>query len=878
MKEKTVKLFKKNWVCIISSLIMLFFFLIFMLVSHIMPFGKNTFVIYDGAAQVYPFMVEFYNKLINHESLYYSWSGGMGVNFLATYFYYLSSPINLLVVFSGGNIEGFINFSIIIRIILSAYTFGFYLTRKDDVVTNRVVMIPLSCAYSLSNYILVYFYESMWLDSVMIFPIIMLGYKRMLKEKKPWLYIISLFYSAFCNYYITYMIGFFLILWFLFDDFTSIKKFFSCFFNFLIYSLLAAGMSAISLVVSFNAVMTTHIKGESLKMHYWFGGLFEVFRYIFIFSNPHPLGMDVNLNTSNLYAGTFVIVLLCCYLTVNNIHIIKKIKRLILLLFIFLSLDESILNYLWHSFHVPIGVPNRFSFIYIFLVLITCSEVFPYLNKENIKRIIVGTIFALFVPMVSYFFIDFDSIITSKSVLLLSLVLVMIYNSIFIFMSYFDNSLKIVYIFLTVLMVVELILNASFVLKRTVDGSWGYAEKIDKELSLVIDNIKINEDSEFYRTDVFGQYINNGGFLYNTNGTELFSSIFSEESRNIHMNSGVFSGRNGINSLGYPEILDDLLSEKYCIINKNEDFYEDRNGYIKVFDGDKYNIYKNDDALTLGFGVKKNIKEFKLDYYNPPVFLNDISSYMADVDPVYETSNPDYSVYSSNGTVQKDDAEYISFLVDGSLYDNRNITVNFECDKTGGLYIFYEDNQSGYVEVEINNIKKRTNLKEKELSYIGECNEGDNVTIVFMNDNTTNPSISQEMINLIVATSNQNEKNKLINELSKNEMNILDINDQTISAEVFLDSNQVLFTSIPYDDGWSVYENGKKINVDKYVGSFIGLDLGKGYHLISFKYVPKGLYFGIFISVVSWLVYVCCIIFKVRSSKVNDLTNVKTLD
>ena len=67
---------------------------------------------------------------------------------------------------------------------------------------------------------------------------------------------------------------------------------------------------------------------------------------------------------------------------------------------------------------------------------------------------------------------------------------------------------------------------------------------------------------------------------------------------------------------------------------------------------------------------------------------------------------------------------------------------------------------------------------------------------------------------------------------------------------------KMLFTSIPYDDSWHVYENGKEIKKEKLIGTFLGLDLGVGEHELEFKYVPEGFYLGLIITIVSWIAFV----------------------
>ena len=59
------------------------------------PFGDQSLAIIDGLHQYMPFFAEYHEKLRNLDSLFYSWNGGLGHNFLSLWAYYLSSPLNL---------------------------------------------------------------------------------------------------------------------------------------------------------------------------------------------------------------------------------------------------------------------------------------------------------------------------------------------------------------------------------------------------------------------------------------------------------------------------------------------------------------------------------------------------------------------------------------------------------------------------------------------------------------------------------------------------------------------------------------------------------------------------------------------------------------
>lgn len=141
-------------------------------------------------------------------------------------FFHISSPTNLLLVFLEKNdIHAFLMLSTITKISLSAGSFGFLVSHRDDFENNRLLYIPLSCAYALSGYFIAYYHEHMFLDSLIFLPIIIYEYNNLIKKHSPLVYVISLAHSAYCNFYITFIIGIFLMVWFVLDNHQTIRVF-----------------------------------------------------------------------------------------------------------------------------------------------------------------------------------------------------------------------------------------------------------------------------------------------------------------------------------------------------------------------------------------------------------------------------------------------------------------------------------------------------------------------------------------------------------------------------------------------------------------------------------------------------------------------------
>ena len=179
----------------------------------IYPFGEETFLRTDMYHQYAPFFSEFHHKLTEGGSLLYSWDIGMGVNFMALYAYYLASPLNWLLIFCPKDlIIEFMSYAIVLKIGLSGLSFAWYLRSRWGRGSFGVGFFGIF--YALSGYMAAYSWNIMWLDCILLFPLIMRGLERLVQEKKGLLYSIALGVSILSNYYISIMTCIFMVIYF----------------------------------------------------------------------------------------------------------------------------------------------------------------------------------------------------------------------------------------------------------------------------------------------------------------------------------------------------------------------------------------------------------------------------------------------------------------------------------------------------------------------------------------------------------------------------------------------------------------------------------------------------------------------------------------
>ena len=171
----------------------------------VQPFGDNSLLIIDGLHQYMPFFSILYDKLKGGESLFYSFRAGLGINFLSLFSYYLSSPLNLFILlFQKTQLNMAVSLLVVLKIALSGLTAGIYFTSKTK--KPGLPVLVAAMAYALNSYMVGYCWNVMWLDAIMIFPIIIMGIERLIDKKDGRMYCLALFYALYCNYYIAFMI------------------------------------------------------------------------------------------------------------------------------------------------------------------------------------------------------------------------------------------------------------------------------------------------------------------------------------------------------------------------------------------------------------------------------------------------------------------------------------------------------------------------------------------------------------------------------------------------------------------------------------------------------------------------------------------------
>lgn len=178
------------------------------------PFGDGTISWCDMNQQAIPLLCDFKDILAGKTSMLLNLSNAGGMNFYGVFFFFLSSPFSLLVAFiDKADIPLWMNILVILKLSLSGFTAAVTFKKLFGGLGNGLSAI-LGVSYALCGYGMAFYQNIMWLDMMYLLPLTVLGAYRLINLRRPALLFICLSLGVVFNYYISFMVFLFIILFF----------------------------------------------------------------------------------------------------------------------------------------------------------------------------------------------------------------------------------------------------------------------------------------------------------------------------------------------------------------------------------------------------------------------------------------------------------------------------------------------------------------------------------------------------------------------------------------------------------------------------------------------------------------------------------------
>lgn len=193
--------------------------LVVYIICSIAPFGDKTLLFSDSYTQYSYFWGHFRQVLLGQGDVFYNMGMVLGGNQIGVFAYYAASPLNLLfLLFPTEELPIAMHLIVLLKISLCALTMAVFF-RHTGQFDRRCLL--LSTAYALCAYVCAYFWCMMWLDGVVLLPLIALGLRNIVDDKRPWLYILSLGAAIITNYYIGFILCIFSVLYWVYAMFVE---------------------------------------------------------------------------------------------------------------------------------------------------------------------------------------------------------------------------------------------------------------------------------------------------------------------------------------------------------------------------------------------------------------------------------------------------------------------------------------------------------------------------------------------------------------------------------------------------------------------------------------------------------------------------------
>lgn len=925
------------------------------------PFGDGTVLVLDLNAQYVYFFRALRNIVYDGGSMLYSWSRGLGGEFLGMYAYYLASPLSyLILLFPTSRTQEFLLLLFMIKAGICGGTMGFYL-HKHSTNKNKFAVVAFSILYAMSAYCIVHQSNTMWMDAVMWLPLVAYGLEELIKRGRFKIFTIFLSLTLASNFYIGYMVCIFVLLYFFFyhlaykdNDVNNPAKESMHLGKSLLrvgfFSVVAICMAAVLVIGAYYSLQLgkTDFTDPSWDIALRFD-LFDLF-FKMLPSSYDTVRID---GLPFIYCGLITVILAPLFFCSKRFTVREKIASGVFLSIFAFSFMISVVDLVWHGFQKPMWLNNRYSFMFCFFLLFLAFRAFEHIEEISAKSIACVSAFIMFfLAIVQNFETQYKEKLEALSygpddgkfqvhefaTVTLTIVCLIAYISIIAVMKVAKNK-DIVAVVLVSVIAVEVFLSGLCNV-NDLDEDVGFSKyskfnEFNTLMEPVVDTLE-NYDDSFYRAEITNKRKDNDNMALDVRGLTGTTSTLNKETISFLHNMGFYSASHRSRFDGATVVSNALLGVKYIITPrdydaiygapvlsvedyaKNEDMTLDE--YMDMIESEEYdhlyelNIYENKYALSLAFAsgsgvLDREVLNFKeqnqwvsedddrycLEGYTSP--FNRINAFLTEIIgsedtlEVFKGAEFKGEPTMSSGVNATVSSEHHKYTGKGGT-----VVFNYTVPEGVPLYLYFPSYYTRNVKLEI---YKGTYTYE-EFSKLSAADK--KAAKVTMLDNTTSLSNCSERIvevcftdtteYTLCVTLNANEfytkevdghnymyyaDTKLLGEVTddikEEQLNITKHTDDDIRGTLTTkENNRTILTTIPYDEGWKVYVDGKQIEIEKAVDALVAFEIeDAGEHEIRLVYRPTPIIAGFVISIVAIAGFVLIIVFedKLRRLKIS---------
>ncbi|WP_278414417.1 YfhO family protein [Lactobacillus taiwanensis] len=804
----------------------------------------------------------------NWSSLQFSFSNGLGADMAGNIGYYLASPFNLIILlFPASQINIALYVIIVIKLGLASAAFAFLILKLFKF-KNQIYSILLGIIYGLSAYSIGYAANLMWLDGVILLPLLIYSLLRGITKRKWILYTILLACAIIFNYYIGYMICIFMVLAFLayiINYFREKKIFIRQVVEFALSSLISGLMSAVITLPTWMNLANNKLTEHTIN---------EGFRLSPISSAAKSISALFMKNSFNgsplLFVGTLAIIVFILYFIDNKNSRRERIINLVIGLVFVLSLIQTKIYLFWHGGQKTVGFPYRFSFIIIFWILLLAAKELTNLDLSKRQLIWAAGIYlalGLIVVILRKHYGNFDSY------LLISLSLIVIFS----ILLYFAGNKAIRFI-LVMIGVIEIAGSGYLALSRMGMKSNVYSSYITENQQL-FNSLPASIKKQRIAKNYFLNNDRGESYAFDYKGVEIFSSNNDPRISALYANLGLsaygyyYFYKTGtivtdailnVGTFINSSLASQSISPEYISYGLRDDLKNNR----VLLRRKQYTVYQTQ-SLPIAFaGNLSNNLKFKQDnpIYNQNLVLNSLTETRGDVltysKKKTKTKSENASVEQKNNKIEitrtSDKAGSVIFTYTG-LKPRGAAYVMLDKDLMGFAdpLTTYHARQVGKVKNDLSLVvdKKDVRLQPQVKQLVGvQADQDGQVQIKLVLDGDKR-SLRMNLPRLVNINSNLLEA-KLSKVNKSQALKLSKFNNDYLAGRVKISKDENLVTTIPYSNGWRAEVDGKDVKINRTLGVFIGLKMKPGKHSVVLRYQTPGLLIGALTSIIGIILLV----------------------
>ena len=830
---------------------------------EVWPFGNNSVLVLDLNGQYVYFFEELRRKLLAGGSLLYSWSRALGGEFVGIYAYYLASPFSFIVaLFPKTMITEALLAMILLKVGSSGLTMAYYLYRTRPAAPKTGTVL-FSTMYALTAYAVVQAHNTMWIDNLILLPIITLGIERLISRGRYKMFIISLSLAILSNFYIGYMMCIYVFVYFFYWYIAHSAHHENNFYRERAHFIKSLGRialaSAIVLMIASIIILPTWYslnfgKTTFSKPVYEFKQKFDFLDFAtkFFFGSydtVRPEGLPF------VYSGTLALMFLPLYFIAKNVKAREKVLSGLLLVFFIFSFNCSVIDIAWHGFQRPNWLNYRYSFLFCFIVLVLAYKAFCDRRIISMKALFtVGGMLGIILLVIQkqdYKFVD-DIIMIWVSLGLVGLYIVLVY---------LESRGALRGAGLVVLGCAVCVEAFAAGLHNTValdddvviSNRVGYRTFMDN-LQPIVDAVKSSDDS-LYRMEKNFHRKTNDSMALGYYGLPCSTSTLNASVIKFLDEMGYTSKSHWAKYLGGTPVSDSLLGIKYMIFNEptNQYLYQ----MIAYDEDNDYRTYYNPYALSIAYAVSSNLLDYDGESYDSPMErMNAMVTLMLGEQQTIELFKPvpvvDEQTFNCNMSYATGHRRY-SKSADGV---DSKVTFTLLPENKYEIFCYFP-----------------TDIKREVALFVDGADRGtvygsDTDRIISLGtmapDQPAEVSVKLKTDVFYVKTNSTSfwyldieVFRDVFTRLAKGNVTFTSHSDTHLEGKVNVpEGRNLLFTSIPYDEGWHVTADGVQLELVKTADSLLAVKLPAGEHELVFDYLPDCVVQGRIISTIGFIAFV----------------------